>query len=336
MPAAVEIDAQTLVSGTARPVFMDTASRLRLARDDGGPGYEGPQTPALRSSGRLMASDTSPPVGRVPAMRPSKTEALAALGRRLAGPVLVPAPPSPFDRLDIACLVLALVGVIGAAGILLDPIGFDALDDWSALVWRLAEDITTFGNSGIYLVPLGIMLLAGPWLPLAGRRARAALDLVWLRLAFLFVAIAGTGLTANVVKRLIGRIRPHHLDGSAILQFDPFAWKAAAASFPSGHATTAWCVAVGLGLMLGRKSYPTLAVCAVLVCASRVVLGAHFVSDVIAGGLFGGLTTLWFARFLATRRLVFCFSGQGALALRGPGAAKTLRAFALRRGAGAP
>ena len=266
----------------------------------------------------------------------SKSKALSALGRRLAGPALVRPPPCRFDRLDIGFIVVALAGLIGAALILLDPIGFEALDEWSPLVQRLGEDVTTFGNSGLYLVPLGVALLLGPWLPVAGRRARAALDLVWLRLAFLFVAIAGTGITVNVIKRLIGRIRPHHLDGSAVLQFEPFAWKAVAASFPSGHATTAWCLAVGLGLMLGRKSYPTLAVCAVLVCASRVILGAHFVSDVIAGGLFGGLATLWFARFLATRRLVFRFSGQGALALRGPGAAKTLRASASRRGVGAP
>jgi membrane-associated phospholipid phosphatase len=72
----------------------------------------------------------------------------------------------------------------------------------------------------------------------------------------------------------------------------------------------------------------------VLVCASRVVLGAHFVSDVLAGALVGSLPTVFFARFLATRRLVFLFSDKGALALRGPGAAKTLRAWC-SRGSGA-
>ena len=267
-------------------------------------------------------------------MRLSVRDAAAALGRRLAGPPTVPAPPTSYDRLDVACIATALAGFVAASVFFLDPIGFDALANWPSWFERLFAAITMLGNSGIYLVPLALALVVGPWLPVAGRRAEAALRLIWLRLAFLFVAIAGTGLAVNAGKRLIGRMRPLHLDGDAILQFDPLGWKSAAASFPSGHATTAWCVAVALGLLLGRKYYALLAVGALLVCASRVVIGAHFVSDVIAGGLFGGLTTLWFARFLATRRLVFYFSGQGALALRGPGAAKTLRVWLPRRGAG--
>jgi len=268
-------------------------------------------------------------------VRPAKFEAAVAFGRRLLGPPIVAAPRLSFDRLDVACIATALTGFVAATVILLDPVGFDALAHWAPWFRRLFAGITTFGNSGIYLVPLGLALAAGLMIPIRGRRAAAALRLVCLRLAFLFIAIAGTGLAVNAGKRLIGRLRPHHLDGDAILQFDPLGWKSAAASFPSGHATTAWCVAVGLGLLLGRKWFAFLAVGALLVCASRVVLGAHFVSDVIAGGLFGGLGTLWFARFLATRRLVFRFSDDGALALRGPGAAKTLRVRLSRREAGA-
>ena len=39
--------------------------------------------------------------------------------------------------------------------ILLDPVGFDALAHWAPWFRRLFAGITTFGNSGIYLVPLG-------------------------------------------------------------------------------------------------------------------------------------------------------------------------------------
>ena len=60
-------------------------------------------------------------------------------------------------------------------------------------------------------------------------------------------------------------------------------------SFPSGHTITAFTVAVSLSMF-----YPSLTVgllfCAVSVAASRILLGMHFLSDVLAGALIG--TTL--------------------------------------------
>ncbi len=57
-------------------------------------------------------------------------------------------------------------------------------------------------------------------------------------------------------------------------------------SFPSGHTITAFSVAVSLSMF-----YPTLAVgllfCALSVGASRILLGMHFLSDVLAGALIG-------------------------------------------------
>ena len=111
-----------------------------------------------------------------------------------------------------------------------------------------------------------------------------------------------------------------------------FGWASKWASFPSGHATTAAAAATVLVLLMrpahdarrgGRR-------CVSLVCASRVVLGAHFVSDVVAGALFGSLGTLWLAGFLAQRGLVFRASPEGALALKGEAASKTLRAWLAR------
>ena len=57
-------------------------------------------------------------------------------------------------------------------------------------------------------------------------------------------------------------------------------------SFPSGHTITAFAVAVSLslfypGLMMG------LLFCAISVAASRILLGMHFLSDVLAGAAIG-------------------------------------------------
>ncbi len=59
-------------------------------------------------------------------------------------------------------------------------------------------------------------------------------------------------------------------------------------SFPSGHSITAFAFAVPFALF-----YPSLAIgvffCAVSVAASRILLGMHFLSDVVAGCAIGAI-----------------------------------------------
>jgi undecaprenyl-diphosphatase len=57
-------------------------------------------------------------------------------------------------------------------------------------------------------------------------------------------------------------------------------------SFPSGHTITAFAVAVTLG-MFYPAMLPALLFCAFCIAASRVLLGMHFLSDVIVGALLG-------------------------------------------------
>lgn len=97
-----------------------------------------------------------------------------------------------------------------------------------------------------------------------------------------FTAV-GTGIALFLkLKRLFGRKRPCALEPNCwatLLPPDQF-------SFPSGHTITAFAVAVSLGTF-----YPAmlagLLFCAASVACSRVLLGMHFLSDVIAGGLLG-------------------------------------------------
>jgi undecaprenyl-diphosphatase len=107
-----------------------------------------------------------------------------------------------------------------------------------------------------------------------------------------FVAVGSAMVTAGVgialfraLKKLTGRRRP--------CMFEPHCWATLLPpdqfSFPSGHTITAFAVAVTLS-----RFYPDLAIglifCAVSVATSRILLGMHFLSDVLAGAAIG--TTL--------------------------------------------
>jgi undecaprenyl-diphosphatase len=85
------------------------------------------------------------------------------------------------------------------------------------------------------------------------------------------------------VKRRTGRKRPCAIAEhcwSRLLPPDHF-------SFPSGHSITAFAVAVPFSLF-----YPSLTTgvlfCAFSIAISRILLGMHFLSDVLAGCLIGG------------------------------------------------
>jgi len=57
-------------------------------------------------------------------------------------------------------------------------------------------------------------------------------------------------------------------------------------SFPSGHATRAFAVAALITMQKGKK-YALLLLLSVGVAVSRVIIGIHFPSDVLAGGFLG-------------------------------------------------
>jgi undecaprenyl-diphosphatase len=199
----------------------------------------------------------------------------------------------------------------------LDPIGQAMLGTWPPMVVALARLGAFLGEGGTYLVPSGLALVGLALVAVPAGRFDAGCRQIWLRLFFFFTAVAGSGIAVNVLKRLIGRARPLHVDEFPPLKFDPITWSAKFASMPSGHATTAAALCVTAGLLLGRRARLVALVLAAVICASRVILGAHFVSDVLAGLLFGWLYTWWYARFLARRGLVFREEPSGMLSLRG-------------------
>jgi undecaprenyl-diphosphatase len=96
------------------------------------------------------------------------------------------------------------------------------------------------------------------------------------------LAVGVAALLVTVFKELFDRARPPLADAT----LDPIGIVPASASFPSGHAATAFAAAVAIGLVHPRLRRPLLAL-AVVVALSRVYLGVHYVLDVLAGTALG-------------------------------------------------
>lgn len=96
-----------------------------------------------------------------------------------------------------------------------------------------------------------------------------------------------------VLKALVARDRPFvTLDDLSSVQVD-FLNTATGYSFPSGHATRAFAVGILLWLSFKGRARHLIPVGAAFVAVSRVFLGLHWPTDVIAGALLGsGLAVL--------------------------------------------
>jgi len=108
-------------------------------------------------------------------------------------------------------------------------------------------------------------------------------DARWSALSAAFLSVAIGIAVFLVMKRACNRRRPCHIaphSWAELLPPDQF-------SFPSGHTITAFAVALSLGSFYPDLD-PGLLFCAVSIAASRIMLGMHYVSDVVAGAAIGG------------------------------------------------
>jgi undecaprenyl-diphosphatase len=179
------------------------------------------------------------------------------------------------------------------------------------MVWFF-DQITDFGKSGWFLWPLGILFLALASLPALPRVPQLVLDALMVRVGYLFLAIAVPGIFVNIVKHIFGRARPMVGGSLDPYLFSPFTWPADYASLPSGHAATAFSALVAFGILWPR-SRTVLWIYALLIIVSRVMVTAHYPSDVLAGALVGAAGALLVRRWFALRGLGFSIGPDGIL-----------------------
>ena len=105
----------------------------------------------------------------------------------------------------------------------------------------------------------------------------------WLRATATVVGAHGVSI---VLKRVVRRHRPAD-PRIQVLVATPSDW-----SFPSSHAASTTAAAVAYSRLL-RRRWPLFSIPVMM--ASRVILGVHYPSDVLAGALFGAAMGRWVA-----------------------------------------
>jgi membrane-associated phospholipid phosphatase len=173
--------------------------------------------------------------------------------------------------------------------------------DWLTNVLRV---VTWLGSLAV-IIPVGVM--AGLFFVLRGHR--------WWPAALLASTIAGVVGLYNIVKHLVGRPRP-----------PPAIWIGhfSGASFPSGHAaqsvacylTLAALVSVGRPRRVKIALFGVATLVMLVVGASRIYLGAHWLTDVLGGYALG---VAWVAIVLAVVLTVWPRLVQGVAGTRDGG-----------------
>lgn len=168
---------------------------------------------------------------------------------------------------DTLSFDMAVLGVFRTPGNLADPIGPTWLEE-------AVRDVTSLGSFSI----LGLITIVVVVTLLLNGRQRTGWYLT-------FCVVGGTILSTSL-KALFGRPRPDL----------PTLTQVFTASFPSGHATVSAVVFLTIGVLLAEAAEPRrlklfyLGVAMFLtlvVGVSRIYLGVHYPTDVIAGWLLG-------------------------------------------------
>ena len=200
------------------------------------------------------------------------------------------------DRTEFALLVGGLF-LVFLTFVIFDLVGevldgdTQAFDERVLRLLRKADDPSVpIGPRWLHSAALDITALGGA--PVLGLAVAAIVGFLWLQgmqrtALFVFAASTGGWLLNGLLKAAFARPRPDIV---------PHLREVMTLSFPSGHAMTSAAVYLTLGAMLMRISERPITkfycmgvamLATILIGTSRVYLGVHYPTDVLAGWLIG-------------------------------------------------
>ena len=149
--------------------------------------------------------------------------------------------------------------------------------DWMEGFWK---GITMLGDSGWFWIALSLLLMVP-------RQTR------WIGITSLAAIVIGELITNVTLKNLVARTRPYEVVEGLVLLIE----KQRDYSFPSGHTCASFAAAGVYWRMLPKKFGIPLVILAAMIAFSRLYVGVHYPTDVLAGLLIG-LFAAWAARHM--------------------------------------
>jgi dolichol-phosphate mannosyltransferase len=306
---------------TSRTWVPDTQNGMRLFRSAilrdlplpaGGYDAESRHLRALLGAGRSVASVEIPTIydGEPSHFRPIRDT--LRVGRALAGRAAAPAMATDGTATaggtsaDVLAVLRAWMPRLGAVVLAAIALGvamplFQPLDDTVFLALNglgdgpewLYQALDPHARNYVLLTALTVIAAT-----IALRRPRYVVGAVLGVVLAAYVA----GAAIELVKLFVERPRPEEVLGGQVLLAEGRSW-AHLASFPSGHLIVTTAMATAAAVAVPALRTP-LIVYTVLVGLTRVLFGAHFPLDVLAGAVLGYEIGLFATRLMASARLL--------------------------------
>lgn len=179
------------------------------------------------------------------------------------------------------------------------------------IIIQIATVVSQFGISTYYFIFFVVIFLGGKFIPktfrspitfenkIKGEHKSAITQLA----LFFLLSLLFSGITCDLLKIILSRARPELLFSSNLYGFYFFHFRANMWSFPSGHSTTIASLAFA-AILKWPRWWLAFILIMLLVGLSRIVLNAHYLSDVMAGWYLGAMIVVGLSKKLPHQPLV--------------------------------
>jgi len=203
------------------------------------------------------------------------------------------------------CLTLSVMAIIFIDRPLHDYVQANLPVKWSGFF----AVVTMIGYGAPWYIIFGCVLLYGllaRFFTHSESRKKYAQQIIKSAM-YLLIVLAVTGLIVTILKIGIGRFRPSMLAEHGLSGFSPLNFVLGQGSYPSGHSQVIFAAMIGLHFVYPRYDFVYF-VLAVIVAISRLMIGVHFLGDILLGAAIGGCGAFiirhWFVSKWGSIRLV--------------------------------